>query len=58
MRWLNDPGLHLFAVPVAIVLTLFVGSVVQRWRAKRRRNLEIELRRSEWRRLNDWKPEE
>jgi hypothetical protein len=58
MSGLNDPALHLFGVPLAIGLTLFLGHLIGRWRTWRRRNREIALRRSEWRRLNDWKPEE
>ncbi len=58
MTGLNDPALHLFGVPLAIGLTLVACQIFARVRARRRRNREIALRRSEWRRLNDWKPEE
>lgn len=55
---MNDPALHLFGVPAAIGIALFLHAVITRVREKRRRNREIELRRSEWRQLNDWRPDD
>jgi hypothetical protein len=55
---MNDPAVHLFGVPAAIGIALFLWNVIRRVREKRARNAAIALRRSEWRRLNDWKPEE
>ncbi len=56
--WLNDPAVHLFGVPAAIGVTLFLGNVWRRVREKRARNAAIAARRSEWRSLNDWRPDE
>jgi hypothetical protein len=55
---MTDPAVVLFGVPAGIGLALFLWHFIRRVRDWRARNAAIALRRSEWRRLNDWKPEE